>query len=590
MQGKVNKRFMAVALLVAVGLALVGGRIYWLQVTSRAKVLGQGYVDQNELQRMNDLLTAGVFKRGPQGEVVVDTNALQQAEPNARLRARYEHLAAAAHLRPGQRQFDPRLLRILPPQRRLAEPMILRGSIIDVRGKVLAHSTAGRGGTQTRSYPLGSAGISAIGYYNPVHGSGGLENELKLILAAANPSMPELALSGPPFRYRLGCNVRLSIDSSLQALAHGLLDGRSGAAVLLDIKTGAVVAAAGLPAMDPNSTDTKAWRQARSEDKGRQLLSPAWQRRYPPGSCFKLVLAAAWLEANPGKKPPVITCHGYDSTLRIHDLRAHGRTGLPEAVTHSCNVYFARLGRILGPKVRQIAQLFGFNKQTDLLPRMRDIKLVTAPSLAYAWLSKSGSKGDGLHFFDTFKRDKKVAAQCAIGQNLVSATCLQMATVAQTIANKGMLMPPYLVSDFQDPADGAWREFDPLPGRKVMSPKTAAKLAKMMNSVMTRGTGRRSNRMLAKENQGQVAGKTGTAETGVKGEQPHSWFIGFAPVDKPRYAVAVVIENGGHGSRAAAPAAVRLLAGALEWQSPHAEKEKTDVPPDPDGHGHRPGA
>ena len=225
-----------------------------------------------------------------------------------------------------------------------------------------------------------------------------------------------------------------------------------------------MVAAAGLPALDPNTEDTETWRQARSRDKGSLLLSPAWQKRYPPGSCFKLVLAAAWLEANPGKQAPVIVCHGYDPALRIHDLRAHGRTGLANAVTHSCNVYFARLGRDLGPKVREMAQLFGFNKQTDLLPRMRDISLAAAPSLAYAWLSEPGAKGGGLRLFNTFKRDKKVAAQCAIGQNLVSATCLQMAMVVQGIANKGLLMPPHLVSAFQDPADGAWRELSPAAG------------------------------------------------------------------------------------------------------------------------------
>lgn len=575
MQNKTRTRFIITAIMVALSLALVGGRIYWLQVAGRSDVLERGYIDKAELKRMNRLLELGVFRRGPQGEVLIDQKRLVKLEPNTRTRRRFTSLAQAAYLRPGQKQFDPRLFRILPPQRRLAAPMILRGALLDAADKPLAYSTTGRGGAQSRVYPLGAVGMAAIGFYNPIHGSGGLEAELEPILNTPNPALPPVALSGPPYRYRLGCNVRLTLDSRLQRLACEVLEGRRGAAVLLDVKTGAIKAAAGNPALDPNSTDAELWRKARSEDKGSLLLSPAWHRRYPPGSCFKLVLAAAWLEANPGKSPPVITCRGGDAELRINDLRAHGRTGLAKAVIHSCNVYFARLGRKLGPKARQMAEAIGFNRQPDLLPRMRDIRLAAAPSLAYAWLDQPGAKGGGLRIFESFRRDKKIAAQCAIGQNLVQATCLQMAQVAQSIANQGLAQSPYLVSGFQDPADGGWRQPPPPPGHRVMSTANANKLAKMMNAVLTRGTGRRSNRMLAKENRGQVAGKTGTAETGIKGQQAHSWFIGFAPVDKPRYAVAVVIENGGHGSHAAAPAAVRLLAGALAWQLPQKDKERS---------------
>ena len=117
--------------------------------------------------------------------------------------------------------------------------MILRGTILGRRGQGPGLQHGGPWRSPIPQLCLGRGGVCLpLAFTTQVHGSGGLERELEPILSAANPAVPDLALSGPPFRYKLGCNVRLTIDSRLQTLAHELLEGRSGAAVLLDIKTG----------------------------------------------------------------------------------------------------------------------------------------------------------------------------------------------------------------------------------------------------------------------------------------------------------------------------------------------------------------
>ncbi len=574
---RANIRLVLTLVVLGLGLAAVVGRLAWVQVVQRRQILAHSYIDQETLQAMNHLLARGVFKPTASGRVAVDQAALALAVPQPDKRRRLLYCAARARLYPGDKKFDPRLLRVLAPGRRPGRRKVVRGRILDRLGRPLALSRLDQArGVQRRYYPLGPAAGHLLGFHHPVFGNHGLEAALDPVLTRHDPSLtgPEpLPGLGQP---RLGTEVRLTIDRDLQKKAFQALDGRPGAVVILDVATGGILAAVGAPAFDPNQPDPAAWRAARTRDQGRGLRAKPWEVTYPPGSTFKLVVAAAWLEYKARTKlpDPVIMHTGRDPWLRISDIKAYGRVDLQKALYKSCNVYFARLGVSLGPAVPAVAARLGFNRPLELLPTDEGISLVTTPSLAYAaWRYRRRPAGGRGHVsrrlvkFTTFRRDPKIVAQCAIGQNLVAATPLQMALVAQAIANRGVLLLPRLVAGIGNPARRhGYRAQGPVPGGRVMSRATADTLARAMRLVMTRGTGRRAGKMFIAGRPLQMAGKTGTAETGRPGEKPHAWFVGFAPAGRPRVAIAVVLENGGLGSQNAAPLGVRLLGEALGAQ------------------------
>ena len=237
----------------------------------------------------------------------------------------------------------------------------------------------------------------------------------------------------------------------------------------------------------------------------------------------------------------------------------------------------------LGPAVPEMARSLGFNQPLDLIPQARDWRLPVEPSLAYAhyrFQPRSGDKGAPVERrlvpFNSFRRDKKIAAQCAIGQNLVAATPLQMAMVAQAVANQGVLRRPYLVAGLGDPRDrSTYEPWAPPTGKAVMSRATAARLRSVMARVMTQGTGRSAPKIVVDGRTLPMAGKSGTAETGVAGQEPHAWFVGFAPAKRPRLVVAVVVENGGWGGKVAGPVASAVLQAAFTPAPPAPAQTRT---------------
>lgn len=571
---RARTRLVLTLVALGLGLAAVAGRLAWVQVVQRDEVLAKSYIDQETLQTMDRLLARGVFKPTASGRVLVDEAALALAVAQPATRQRLLFCAARARLYPGDKKFDPRLVRVLAPGKRPGRAKVVRGRILDRLGRPLALSRLDQSsGVQRRSYPLGPAAQQVLGFHHPVFGDHGLEAALNPVLTRHDPTMagPE-PLPGLG-QALLGTDVRLTIDRDLQKRVFEALGQRPGAVVIMDTTTGGILAAVGSPAFDPNQSDHTAWRTARRRDQGKGLRCKPWGATYPPGSTFKLVVAAAWLEHNlKGKLPdPVIMHSGRDPWLRIRDIKAYGRVDFKKALYKSCNVYFARLGLTLGPEVPKMAVRFGFNQPLQLLPLAAGLSLKTQPSLAYANWRYRQEPGTGhetvtrrLIKFTTYKRDPKIVAQCAIGQNLVAATPLQMALVAQAIANDGVLMLPRLVAGIGNPANQkAYRPQGPMSGGRIMSQASAARLRQAMRLVMTQGTGRRAGQMLIAGRPLEIAGKTGTAETGREGEEPHAWFVGFAPAGRPRVAIAVILENGGLGSKNAAPLGVRLLGEAL---------------------------
>ena len=333
-----------------------------------------------------------------------------------------------------------------------------------------------------------------------------------------------------------GGNVELTIDASAQQAAYTALrktlgsDGQ-GAVVALQPRTGKVLAMVSLPSFDPNTladhdlSKVNAAAKRLQDDKSQPLTNRTIQTRLPPGSTFKVVTAAAAIEDGlytkndlvPGGATYQLPLTRGETGLIDNEGRNCGTSRIPfaQAMENSCNTTFARLGVELGAdRLRKQAEAFGFNSTyfTDLLPQVES----SFPS----------------------KADKAQAGQSGIGQYEVAATPLQMAMVAAGIANDGKVMRPYLVDSLQSPEFEQIDSTEPEQLSQAVSSKTASQLTDLMVSTVDDGTA-----SPAAIPGIQVAGKTGTAQSGIPNVPPYAWFISFAPADDPKVAVAVLIQK-----------------------------------------------
>jgi cell division protein FtsI/penicillin-binding protein 2 len=355
-------------------------------------------------------------------------------------------------------------------------------------------------------------------------------------------------LTGKPSK---GAHVELTVDPKAQQVAfRGVRSGTNtgrGAAVAIEPSTGKILAMVSIPSYDPNAISTNDFERADQAAKqlqlqdGNPLLNKAMNERFPPGSTYKAIVAAAALESGKFNKdtdvpaPSTYTPRGAGAPLpNSHEGGACGGLGrapLINAFAESCNTTFAILTNDdLGTKaVAEQARKFGFGREVPVGP---------------------GNESAVSQFPDD--ADPALSALAAIGQGDTNATPLQMAMVASGIANEGKVMRPYLVDKIKAPNTSELGETEPEVLSEAMSPDNADQLKQMMQAVVTNGTARG-----AISGAGSGGGKTGTAETGRGFNE--RWFIGFAPYDDPKVAVAVVTEGPGSGGENAAPIANEIM-------------------------------
>jgi peptidoglycan glycosyltransferase len=324
--------------------------------------------------------------------------------------------------------------------------------------------------------------------------------------------------------------------------------------VAIEPSTGKILALVSTPGFDPNALathDTTAANAAYQEllaADGDPLVSNATSERYPPGSTFKLVTAAAALESGQYTvDTPLAAPVELDLPLTTATIGNFGGgtcggdpITLADALRVSCNTAFAQLGMDLGDDaLRAQAERFGFNSGDLTIP------MQVAESVYPADL------------------DAPQTALSAIGQGSVAASPLQMAMVSAAIANGGQLMTPYVVQTVRSADLTVVDETEPSLLSTAVSPGTAEALTSMMIGVVQSGSG--TSAQIAGV---QVAGKTGTAQTTAEAA-PHAWFTGFAPADNPQVAVAVLVEHGGSmgseatGGKVAAPIAKAVIEAVL---------------------------
>jgi penicillin-binding protein 2 len=375
-----------------------------------------------------------------------------------------------------------------------------------------------------------------------------------------------------------GKRVMLTIDYDVQrALEDAFkVSGFNGASVIMDPKTGEVLAFTSVPAYDPNAfasgIDRAAWASLNTDDL-KPLQDRAIQGRYPPGSTFKMAVATAALEEGVITPDFKVYCPGHavffgrSFQCSLPNGRGHGTIDLRQALEHSCNVYFYTVGNMVGiDKIHKWATLLGLGEKTGIDLPNETQGLVPSPEWKRERFKEKWYAGETI--------------SVSIGQGAVALTPVSMAVYISTIANGGTRQTPHLLKAVDDGT--GWKDVpSPAPHSVVqLKPETIQAIRDGLWMVVNSGgTGGR-----AKIAGRDVSGKTGTAQVislqggkSAKGRtdkdlRDNGWFVFFAPRDNPQIAGAVFVEHGGHGGTTAAPIAKHVI------ETFFAKKEGTRLP------------
>ncbi|MDD7584569.1 MAG: FtsW/RodA/SpoVE family cell cycle protein [Coriobacteriaceae bacterium] len=426
---------------------------------------------------------------------------------------------------------------------------VQRGAIITSDGVTLAESLRQEDGTYLRSYPQGSLAAHTVGYISTRYGSAGIESTMNDTLTGNhNYSDWKSALYSLAGVKKPGNTVALTIHSQMQRAAESALEGYTGAVVVLDPSTGAVLAKASAPTYSYEQLDDIMGLGG----SGSQLLDRTTQALYSPGSTFKAVTLSAALDTG---TTTLDTAYDAEPSLTIggaevsnYGYNDYGTPTLQEAFALSSNTVFGQVGVQVGPSgLVRYADAFGYgaNVGQDFNTRA---SLMPDPSEMTEWETAWAACGQ------------------PVGQHASpagpQATVMQNAMVAQAVANGGVVMNPYVIDHVLSPEGAAISTTQPKSLGQAISAGTASQVKEAMLGVVDHGTGTR-----AKIRGVQVAGKTGTAQ--IEDGKINSFFIGFAPYDDPTLVISVVIEgeNGADVEGYAAGVAGQVLASCLNIQA-----------------------
>lgn len=444
-----------------------------------------------------------------------------------------------------------------------------RGDIIAAGNVVIARSVPSgeEAFPYIREYPEKNLFGHITGYYSFTYGATGLERSYDEELLGREPPS-ETDITDELFgRKRDGYVLQLSVSDKIQRVAARALRGVRGAAAVINSESGAVLALYANPTFDPNPLSIApsksaqidaAWRRI-DRDPRKLLTFRATQERYPPGSTFKIITAAAGLENKMTREtrfpsPRQLNLPDTDKTLQNYGGGNCGGSSisLGSAFRISCNTTFAQIAMRVGPaKMAAMGEKFGLDREPEF-------DLAMTPSCLRAIPGAGCDRAPDL--------SRPATAYTGIGQQDVRVTPLQMAVVAATVGNGGYRVKPFIVQKVLSTDGRVLRETKPERSPRIFSAKTARALKAMMIDVVQRGTGSG----IGFRNRA-VGGKTGTAQTGVGNQDaPHVWFVAFAP----GVAAAVVVENGGNlgdvatGGKVAGPIVRQLIEAVLAAQRP----------------------
>jgi penicillin-binding protein 2 len=575
----VQARIGHVQILVLTAVALLTASFWYIQV-----LRGRYYRDLAENNRTRVVRIAA--PRGVlldrHGRLLVENrasfNVLLTPEHSPDLDGSIERIAAALGI--GEAQVRERLARRAP-----FRPLVVRAdapledvAVLEARRLELPEASIEV--VPLRSYPLGSSAAHALGRVGEVTerqlrspqfaeltpgdlvGQAGIEAAYNASLMGRDGYRKVVVNSRglevsedervPP---QVGPRMTLTLDAELQRAVDLAFAGRAGTAVALDPETGEILAMASTPAYDPNAfttgIDAALWAQL-ATDPETPLMNRVIQAQYAPGSTFKIVMAIGALEEGLITPATTFYCPGYlavyGTVFRCHKAAGHGVVNLHTALAKSCNVFFYQVGiRMEIERIARWAKRLGLGAPTGVDLPHEAAGLVPSPEWKLRAQRAPWFAGE--------------TVSVAIGQGQLTVTPLQLARLAAVVANRGRLVQPHLVL-----AVGERNAARPPVTSVGLRPQTLAALLDGMRAVVNeQGTASRARlpglAVCGKTGSAQVVGRARLVKSGqAPALLPHGWFVGFAPADHPRIALAVLVEHGGSGSEAAAPIARRILA------------------------------
>lgn len=420
-------------------------------------------------------------------------------------------------------------------QELLAEKVV-RGKIETSDGKVLAETLVDEEGKETRNYPYENMFSHVVGY--SMNGGSGLEAYNNVRLLTSNVFFGKQFMNNVDGVKNIGDNIITTLDYDVQRAAYKALGSNQGAVVAIEPETGKVLAMVSKPDYDPNDIEEMWEDLVKADSDNSVLVNRATQGQYPPGSTFKIFTLLEYIRENPNVDETYsYKCKGSHSneqgdTINCYRGTVHGKLNLKESFTNSCNSSFVNIGHeVERDELVGLCEDFGFNSSFDIGINSKKSQIT---------LNKKTT-------------DYKLM-QTVIGQGDTLVTPLQMAVVAATIANDGVMMEPYLVDYIENADGGTIKTYSPDEIGEPISEEECKTLQEYMVETAKSGT--------AKSLAGQsytAAGKTGSAEYGTTKGQSHAWFVGYAQKDGKNIAISVIVEGAGSGSKQAVPVAKKVF-------------------------------
>lgn len=414
------------------------------------------------------------------------------------------------------------------PRLESLENSMLRGNITDRNGVLLAYSKD-IGDSVIREYPFSNAFAHVVGYID--HGKSGIESIMNTTLLKTNNNpFKRLSLTFTGEKPE-GNTVQLTLDSELQLLARELLGENRGAIVAMEPTTGNILAMVSTPDYNPNNISSL-YESISTDNETAALLNRATQGLYPPGSTYKVMTTIAYLENNK-EEDFFYYCLGQDiigqKVLHCYNNTAHGRLDLKMAFALSCNTSYASIGQGLIPsRLKEISEAFGYNQKLDF---------VLESSMSQFVLDDDSSKPE--------------ISETSIGQGKTLVTPLQNLMMVTAIANDGLQMKPRLIDSVIDDNGNVLDTYEAEEGTQILSANMALLLEGYMTAASTDGTAK-----LLADKDYTSASKTGSAENPFG--PAHAWYVGYAPLENPQIALAIVVENVGSSTVNAVPLAAEL--------------------------------
>lgn len=411
---------------------------------------------------------------------------------------------------------------------------IVRGKILSNEKEVLAETQVASDGTESRYYPYENVFAHVVGY--SAKGKSGIEANANFTLLRSNAFLLERVKNTLKGEKNIGDNVVTTLNLSLQKTAYNALGNYRGAIIVMEPETGKILTMVSKPDYNPNTMENN-WDSLVADTSGEsRLLNRATHGVYPPGSTFKIITTLAYLREMGNVQDYHFDCTGSitkdNVTINCYHNSVHGEVDMRTSFAKSCNSSFANMGlRMDGGKFAKTCESLLFDQKLNL-------------PFSYKQSSVSISEAS----------DTDEVMQTAIGQGKTQMTPLHMAMITSAIANKGVLMKPYLVDSVENYEGNVIKEYSPKKTCTLMNEAETDILKELMRAAVTEGTASKLS-----SNAYTAYGKTGSAEYNNEKGKSHSWFTGFAEANGKTIVVTIIVEGAGSGSEYAVPIAGKLF-------------------------------